>query len=293
MKKKLATALICGVVTATSVSPVMGGENSINSTIANSSENWEDKLLVVVDDDSNLNVRSDDSKDSKVVGKMCNGSVATVISKESEWTKIKSGDVEGYVRNDFCVFGEEAEKLAYEMYDIEAIVTGDNVRVRSDSHLEADIHTLTNKGDSFKVLDGQDGNEWIAIEYEDSVAYIYKDYVEIGLNLKEAEKVVVKKHQSTSSTSKYSGSYFKKMGVINWNGYRWTYYSQRVLPGGGLKIPGRHVDENGYVCDENNYICIASNDLKKGTVISTPFGKSGKVYDCGCASGTVDVYVAW
>lgn len=31
------------------------------------------------------------------------------------------------------------------------------------------------------------------------------------------------------------------MGVKNYNGQRETYYSQRILPGGGLKIPGRHV----------------------------------------------------
>lgn len=88
----------------------------------------------------------------------------------------------------------------------------------------------------------------------------------------------------------YSASEFKSMGVIYWDGWRWTWYSQRVLPGGGLSIPGRHVDENGYICDKDDYICIASSVLKKGTVIDTPFGKKGKVYDCGCASDTVDVY---
>ena len=51
------------------------------------------------------------------------------------------------------------------------------------------------------------------------------------------------------------------------------------------------VDENGYVCDENDRICLASSDLEWGTVVSTPFGKEGCVYDCGCDSGTLDVYV--
>lgn len=98
---------------------------------------------------------------------------------------------------------------------------------------------------------------------------------------------------SSGSSAIYSASYFKQMGVINWNGWRWTWYSQRVLPGGGLRIPGRHVDSNGYVCDENDYICLASSSLSKGTVVSTPFGKSGKVYDSGCASNTLDVYTDW
>lgn len=93
--------------------------------------------------------------------------------------------------------------------------------------------------------------------------------------------------------AKYSASHFKRAGVIRWNGYRWTWYSQRVLPGGGLKIPGRHVDSHGYVCDKDDYICVASSTLKSGTVVDTPFGKKGKVYDSGCSKGTVDVYVNW
>lgn len=86
---------------------------------------------------------------------------------------------------------------------------------------------------------------------------------------------------------------FMSAGVIYWGGWRWTWYSQNVLPGGGLCIPGRHVDDMGYVCDENEYICLAATSLSKGAVVDTPFGKQGKVYDSGCAYGTLDTYVAW
>ena len=30
--------------------------------------------------------------------------------------------------------------------------------------------------------------------------------------------------------------------------------------------------------------------LGKGTVVNTPFGKAGKIYDSGCAADTLDVY---
>lgn len=104
----------------------------------------------------------------------------------------------------------------------------------------------------------------------------------------------IKKYTSTYATSSsvlYSANKFKNIGVVYWNGWKWTWYSQRVLPGGGLRIPGRHVDNNGYVCDGNNYICLASSTLPYGTVINTPFGKQGKIYDTGCATDTIDVYV--
>ncbi len=88
---------------------------------------------------------------------------------------------------------------------------------------------------------------------------------------------------------------FVSRGTIKWNGHKWTYYSEKVLPGGGLDIPGRHVDEDGFVCDVNGYICLAS-DLRyiaRGTIIDTPFGKKGKIYDTGCDYGTIDCYVSW
>ncbi|MBO7729247.1 MAG: hypothetical protein J6S31_00130 [Lachnospiraceae bacterium] len=89
----------------------------------------------------------------------------------------------------------------------------------------------------------------------------------------------------------YSADELRFLGVIYAGDFKWTWYSQNVLPGGGLQIPGRHVDENGYICDENDRICLASSDLEWGTIVTTPFGKEGCIYDCGCASGTLDVYV--
>ena len=78
-------------------------------------------------------------------------------------------------------------------------------------------------------------------------------------------------------------------GVIRWNGYKFTYYSQRVLPGRGLRIPGRHVNADGFVADKDGYIVLA-NSAPKGTVIPTPFGYWGKVYDRGTTGNHFDVY---
>jgi len=76
------------------------------------------------------------------------------------------------------------------------------------------------------------------------------------------------------------------------DGTRYTWYSQNVLPGGGLDIPGRGVDENGFVVDSYGNLCVASSDHEKGTVLETPYGMA-VVYDTGCATGTVDMYTNW
>lgn len=94
-----------------------------------------------------------------------------------------------------------------------------------------------------------------------------------------------------TTTIVYTANDLKVKGVINWGGYRYTWYSEKVLPGTGLNIPGRHSDGN-FVRDVNNYICLASSELAKGTIVTTPWGQ-GKIYDSGCAKGTIDVYVSW
>lgn len=99
-----------------------------------------------------------------------------------------------------------------------------------------------------------------------------------------------KEEVSAYKTSQTSSSYedFIEAGVINSGGYKYTYYSQSVLPGGGLNIPGRHVS-GGFVRDENEYIVLA-NDAPKGTIIETPFGV-GMVYDRGTYGSHIDIYV--
>lgn len=98
--------------------------------------------------------------------------------------------------------------------------------------------------------------------------------------------------QTTNYPTYNTGALTPSKGVVYYNGHRETYYSQKVLPGGGLSIPGRHVAEDGTIRDSDGYICVASSDLAWGTVVETSLG-TAKVYDSGCASGTIDIYTDW
>lgn len=114
---------------------------------------------------------------------------------------------------------------------------------------------------------------------------------------KDAELAAAAEAEAASySEESYGGGFytgdtasFRSQGVIYENGTRYTWYSQNVLPGGGLDIPGRHVGEDNLIYDENGYVVVASNDHAQGTVVDTPFGE-GRVYDSGCDSGTIDIY---
>ena len=92
------------------------------------------------------------------------------------------------------------------------------------------------------------------------------------------------------------GTGFMEAGVVEDNGRTYTWYSERVLPGGGLdelNANGRTVNESGYVVDGDGYIAVASpwGADGIGTVIETPFGMA-KVYDA-CEGDSYDVYTSW
>lgn len=83
-------------------------------------------------------------------------------------------------------------------------------------------------------------------------------------------------------------------GALYYNGHKETYYSEKVLPGQALNIPGRHVADDGTIRDEEGYICVASDPgyYPKGATLITSLGPA-KVYDTGCSYGTIDIYVSW
>ena len=89
-----------------------------------------------------------------------------------------------------------------------------------------------------------------------------------------------------------SGGLTPSKGRIWYNGHTETYYTQKVLPGGGLAIPGRHIASDGTIRDADGYIVLASDDYPRGTVVETSLG-AGKVYDTGSGSGNIDLYTDW
>lgn len=83
-------------------------------------------------------------------------------------------------------------------------------------------------------------------------------------------------------------------GVVYYNGHKETWYSTNESAGQAtaVSIPGKHIADDGTIRDADGYICVASSDHAFYTVVDTTLGP-GKVYDCGCSYGTIDVYTNW
>lgn len=138
---------------------------------------------------------------------------------------------------------------------------------------------------------------------EDVQKQMQEELKKVNDKIKEVEeaKALKRQQEAEAAMQAASASYvessgynhpFMSQGRANDGAWNYTWYSQRVLPGGGLDIPGRHVTEDGFVRDADGNICVASDDLDQGAEIETPYGK-GKVYDTGSGSGNLDLYTDW
>ena len=139
--------------------------------------------------------------------------------------------------------------------------------------------------------------DWEESSYQEDYSYDYNDSYAVSYEEDDYSSPSYEDGSVNGNTDGgwVSSSDFRRDGVhYDGSGYSYTWYSQNVLPGGGLNIPGRSVDDEGYVIDADGNVCIASDDLPYGTEVDIPFGSGkGKVYDCGSGYGNLDIYTSW
>ena len=134
-----------------SVAPVQ-----VETTTEPESE-FDNKCIANVEE--TLNIRSNPSAEAEFVGQMNNGAIAIVQGTEGEWTKIKSGDVEGYVLTEYVLTGASAEEFAKDYVTILATVLEDGVNIRAEKSTEADILVVVDKDDTITVLEQPEEEE--------------------------------------------------------------------------------------------------------------------------------------
>lgn len=133
-----------------------------------------------------VNVRADANENSTLMGKLYSGCGGEIIEQTSTWTKIKTGNLVGWVRNDFLKFGEEAKKLADSSVSKTATSIADTLRVRMEPSENAGVYTLLARGDEIDAV-SEDG-EWVKVEFADGTeGYVAAQYVTISDELGKGE----------------------------------------------------------------------------------------------------------
>ena len=140
--------------------------------------------LGVANVDGNLNVRAAASTDAEIVGKMPNNAGCEILGVEGEWTKIQSGDVEGYVKSEYLLSGDVALARAEEVKQTLATVTTTTLYVREQPNTECSVITMMPQGEELEVVEILDG--WVKINVDSDVGYVSAEYEEISSELTKA-----------------------------------------------------------------------------------------------------------
>lgn len=127
-------------------------------------------------------------------------------------------------------------------------------------------------------------------EYEDLLNATIEEVALVKANAESAWVSQVATNNNSYVSNVAAGVLTKSGGVNYYNGYRETYYSSNVLY--HYMTPQWTCGADGVWRDSDGYIVVASSDLAYGSKVDTSLG-AGKVYDSGCASGTLDLYTQW
>ena len=131
--------------------------------------------LIMADVETAVNVRAEADENSDKVGKLYKDCGGSLIEYTENWTKISSGDVTGWVSNEYLIFGDEAQAMAEEVGSLKATVNADGLRVRKEASTESGILGQVEKGDSYVVVSEEE--DWVVVDYEGENGYISADYV--------------------------------------------------------------------------------------------------------------------
>lgn len=132
-----------------------------------------------------VNVRQEPDTESEILGKLYDKSAATVLeTTEDGWYRITSGNVNGYVKAEYVVVGDE--ELAKSVGTRLATVTTTTLFVRTEPTTEAKVLTMLPDGDDVVVTD-EPTEGWAKVSTADGDGYVALDYVTLSTEYIHAE----------------------------------------------------------------------------------------------------------
>lgn len=159
-------------------------EAETEETVESQEETEENEYadLAIAQVSNYVNVRSLPNTDSEVVGKIYNGAVAQVLSTagdEGDWFQIVSGNVEGYIKAEFFLYGDAAAEVIDQYVTRYANVIADRLNVREQPSTESKRIGYIDNGERVQLLENQ--GEWLRVQYTDGKeGYVSAEYVTIS-----------------------------------------------------------------------------------------------------------------
>lgn len=177
--QKLATGIAAAMLVSAISAPVsFAADNAFGIDEINwTSQDWN-SIAMTNDDtvETGAVIRTEADPDSKAAGYLYRGAAARIVDKGEEWTKVESGRVTGYVRNEYLAFGDQAKGLAAH-YGTQGIVANwDDVNVFSRDDADSQIMAQIQDGTPMSML--EDNGHWIAVQHgADSAGFVSEEDV--------------------------------------------------------------------------------------------------------------------
>ena len=153
-----------------------------------------------------LNIHTDASLGSEVIGKLYNNDVAKILQDNGgEWVKIKSGKLVGYVLGEYLVKGEEAQLLSELVKKNVAVVGGDEEEVEVHSYKgDAGVMMTVASGEQIDVTEDMENETdgWIEVDTEQGTGYVRSDEVSVTDSYPVAETVEEQQERLENATVK-------------------------------------------------------------------------------------------
>lgn len=126
--------------------------------------------------DEYINVRSDASADSEVLGKVYNNGSVTILSQVGDWYEVQSGNAVGYVKADYFATGAEADAIAEEVAYNVATVYPEALVIRAEASEDAESIGMAYSSDELEVV--QYEGDWMKVALGNDVyGYVNAYYV--------------------------------------------------------------------------------------------------------------------
>ncbi|MBE5964541.1 MAG: cell wall hydrolase [Lachnospira sp.] len=127
---------------------------------------------------------NEDNTDANKVGLMLPKSIATIVEVYDEYTKIQSGNVEGYIKNESVLFGKEAEVMAKKYGSKELTPKAQELQVRKVAYEGSSILTTVTASSTLKYI--SEYKEWTLVQTDAGYGYVLTEEVDIKYVLKSA-----------------------------------------------------------------------------------------------------------
>ncbi len=181
--------LLAAVIVMSAVMPFCAYADIQNQTISIAATQSAYDNIAISQVTNYVNVRSEPRIGSEIVGKIYNNCAATILAtvagEDGDWYQIQSGNVYGYIKAEFFITGDDAEKIAKEIGTVYVTIDADDLRLRSEPNLESPVLTTLSKDDEYIEI-GEEG-EFFHIQVDaDLDGYVHRDFCHERVEFRQA-----------------------------------------------------------------------------------------------------------